>query len=80
MDSTFDQNNDTTLSEPLQLLTADEAAGYLRISRNTLWRMERRKLIVPYRTLGGHRRYTVAILNEYLRQTRRNAIGTLSSN
>ena len=52
------------------LLTAKEAAAYLRVSLNTLWRMERRKLIVPYRTPGGHRRYTVAMLRMYLEQTR----------
>jgi excisionase family DNA binding protein len=79
MNDKLDQNSDTTMSEPLQLLTAEEAASYLRVSRNTLWRMERRKLIVPYRTLGGHRRYTIAILNEYLERTRRDTTEMSSS-
>jgi excisionase family DNA binding protein len=52
------------------LLTAKEAAAYLRVSLNTLWRMERRQLIVPYRTPGGHRRYSVDMLRAYLERTR----------
>lgn len=61
-------------SAQLRLLTAAEAASYLRISRNTLWRMERQNLIVPYRTPGGHRRYTVEILNDYLERTRQASV------
>ncbi len=52
------------------LLTAKEAAAYLRVSVNTLGRMEQRGLIVPYRTPGGHRRYTLAMLRSYLEGTR----------
>ena len=52
------------------LLTAKEAAAYLRVSVNTLGRMEQRGLIVPYRTPGGHRRYTLAMLRSYLESTR----------
>jgi excisionase family DNA binding protein len=52
------------------LLTAKEAAAYLRVSLNTLWRMERGRLIVPYRTPGGHRRYSVDMLRSYLEHTR----------
>lgn len=53
-----------------RLLTAREAAVYLHVSMNTLWRMEQRKLIVPYRTPGGHRRYTVEMLRTYLEHRR----------
>lgn len=52
------------------LLTAREAAAFLRVSLNTLWRMERRNLITPYRTPGGHRRYSVDMLRTYLERTR----------
>jgi excisionase family DNA binding protein len=52
------------------LLTAKEAAAYLRVSVNTLGRMEQRGLIVPYRTMGGHRRYSLAMLRTYLEGTR----------
>jgi len=52
------------------LLTAKEAAAYLHVSLNTLWRMERRNLIAPYRTPGGHRRYSADMLRAYLERTR----------
>jgi len=52
------------------LLTAKEAAAFLHVSLNTLWRMERRNLITPYRTPGGHRRYSVEMLHSYLERTR----------
>jgi len=52
------------------LLTAKEAAAFLHVSLNTLWRMEPRNLITPYRTPGGHRRYSVEMLRSYLERTR----------
>lgn len=52
------------------LLTAKEAAAFLHVSLNTLWRMERRNLITPYRTPGGHRRYSADMLRAYLERTR----------
>lgn len=55
-------------SEKLTLLTAREAAEYLRVSLSTLNRMERRGLLHPLRTPGGHRRYTLEMLNECLRR------------
>jgi len=60
--------NETMLidSKPMQLLTAREAAGYLRVSLSTLYRMEHHGLLVPLRTPGGHRRYTLKMLNECL--------------
>jgi excisionase family DNA binding protein len=54
--------------EKLTLLTAHEAAKYLRVSLSTLNRIERRGLLSPLRTPGGHRRYTLAMLNECLAQ------------
>ena len=48
------------------LLTAREAAAYLRISLSTLHRMEQRGQIQSLRTPGGHRRYTIAMLNACL--------------
>jgi len=54
--------------ERLNLLTAREAASYLRVSLSTLNRMERAGLLRPLRTPGGHRRYTLAMLNECLVQ------------
>ena len=42
--------------EERRLLTAKEAAAYLRISLFTLRKIEQQGLVVPYRTPGGHRR------------------------
>jgi len=54
----------------MQVLTAKEAAEYLRISLFTLHKIEQQGLIVPYRTPGGHRRYSLQMLNEYLERSR----------
>jgi excisionase family DNA binding protein len=54
----------------MRLLTAKEAASYLRISLFTLRKIEQQALIVPYRTPGGHRRYSQEMLNEYLENSR----------
>lgn len=53
-------------SEKLTLMTAREAAQYLRVSLSTLHRMERNGQLKPLRTPGGHRRYTLEMLNECL--------------
>jgi excisionase family DNA binding protein len=52
--------------ETLKLLTAREAANYLRVSLSTLYRMEQIGQLTPLRTPGGHRRYTVPMLNACL--------------
>ena len=54
----------------MTLLTAREAAQYLHISLFTLGRMEKEGLLVPFRTPGGHRRYSLEMLNEYLERSR----------
>jgi hypothetical protein len=48
------------------VLKAREAAQYLRVSLFTLNRIERAGLLTPVRTPGGHRRYTLEMLNRYL--------------
>ena len=58
------------MEEKSGLLTAKEAAAYLRISLFTLRKIEQQGLLVPYRTPGGHRRYSVEMLNEYLEHSR----------
>lgn len=55
----------------LTLLTAKEAAAYLRVSLFTLTRIEQQGDIVPFRTPGGHRRYSLGMLNDYLERSRR---------
>ncbi len=56
--------------DEIRLLTAKEAADYLRISLFTLRKIEQQGLIVPYRTPGGHRRYSLHMLNDYLEESR----------
>ena len=53
-----------------RLLNTREAADYLGISKNTLYRMERDGLLCPYRTRGGHRRYHLEMLEAYLEESR----------
>jgi excisionase family DNA binding protein len=56
--------------EEMTILTAREAAEYLRVSLYTLRRMESEGSLVPFRTPGGHRRYSLKMLNEYLEKSR----------
>jgi excisionase family DNA binding protein len=56
--------------EEMIILTAREAAEYLRVSLYTLRRMESDGSLVPFRTPGGHRRYSLSMLNEYLEKSR----------
>ena len=58
------------MHERKTILTAKESAEYLRISSFTLRKIEQQGLIVPYRTPGGHRRYTLEMLHEYLERSR----------
>ena len=60
------EQNSSNSVERLDLLTAREAASYLRVSLSTLNRMERGGRLKPMRTPGGHRRYTIEMLNECL--------------
>ena len=53
-----------------KLLNSREAAHYLGISLNTLYRMEKSGLLSPFRTPGGHRRYPVDMLDSYLERSR----------
>jgi excisionase family DNA binding protein len=57
--------------EQYRLLTAKEAAQFLRVSLLTLSKIEKQGDIVPFRTPGGHRRYSVDMLNSYLENSRR---------
>ena len=53
-----------------KLLNSRQAAHYLGISLNTLYRMEKGGLLNPFRTPGGHRRYPVEMLDLYLERSR----------
>ncbi len=55
----------------VRLMTAKEAARYLRVSMFTLSKIESDGALVPYRTPGGHRRYSLRMLNQYLNNSRK---------
>jgi len=59
------------VEERITLLTAKEAAKYLRVSMFTLSKIEAEGGLVPYRTPGGHRRYSIKMLNRYLNESRK---------
>ena len=61
--------------EDRRILAAKEAAEYLGVSLATLRKIESRGELVPSRTPGGHRRYSVAMLDEYFEKSRRNGTG-----
>ena len=58
------------ISTERTILNSREAAEYLGISLNTLYRIEKQGDMQPFRTPGGHRRYDLRMLNEYLEGTR----------
>lgn len=62
-------------SDDRRILAAREAAEYLGVSLATLRKIESRGELVPSRTPGGHRRYSVAMLDEYFEKSRRNGNG-----
>lgn len=51
-------------------LTASEAAKYLGISLPTLKKIEGEGKLMPFHTPGGHRRYSIEMLDKYLESTR----------
>lgn len=59
------------MNEQGRLLRAREAAAYLSVSLVTLRRMEKQGVLSPYRTPGGHRRYSHEMLDDYLESSRR---------
>ncbi len=59
------------LEEEMTILTAKEAAEYLRVSLYTLRKMEKGGSLMPFRTPGGHRRYSLKMLDEYLEKSRK---------
>jgi excisionase family DNA binding protein len=58
------------MATEMKLMTAKEAAAYLRVSPFTLRKIEQMGMLLPYRTPGGHRRYSLDMLNEYLENSR----------
>jgi len=46
----------------------------LNVSLATLYRTEKEGKLTPFRTTGGHRRYSLAMLNEYLERSRQRSL------
>jgi len=55
----------------VSLMTAKEAAKHLRVSQFTLDKIEKAGGLSSYRTPGGHRRYSLRMLDKYLNKSRR---------
>ena len=53
-----------------RLLTPKCAAAYLGVSLYTLKKIEHLGYLAPYRTPGGHRRYSHRMLDEYLEKSK----------
>lgn len=53
-----------------RLMTPKRAAAYLGVSLYTLKKIEHMGYIAPYRTPGGHRRYSHRMLDEYLEKSK----------
>jgi excisionase family DNA binding protein len=58
------------LSSERPILNSRQAADYLGISINTLYRIEKKGGLQPFRTPGGHRRYDLKMLDDYLEGSR----------
>ena len=52
------------------LLTASELKKYLQVSDHVLIRWEQERLLVPYRTPGGHKRYALEEVRAALEASR----------
>ena len=49
-----------------ELLTIKETADYLNVSQDTLRKWDRSGKLKPLKTAGGHRRYDISSLNEFI--------------
>jgi len=50
-----------------KLMNVDEAAHYVRLSKNTLYKMVSEKRI-PHTKLGGRLMFPIALLDEWIKQ------------
>src|SRR3972149_1966907 len=57
---------------PDKYLSINEAASYLKVSEKTLRRWEKRGLLSPARTSGGHRRYLLSTITSIKQKGARN--------
>ena len=50
---------------PAQSLSIKDAAAFLKVSEKTLRRWEEKNILVPERTTGKHRRYTLEVISKF---------------
>src|SRR6185369_2555003 len=50
---------------PVKLVSIKDAASFLKVSEKTLRRWEEKNILVPERTSGKHRRYTIEALSGF---------------
>lgn len=53
-----------------KVLTTKDAAKYLGISTSTIYRMVGKKILQPSKTPGGQRRFSVSMLDEFMRNSK----------
>lgn len=54
-----------------EIMSIQSAARYLGVSVATLRRMDKKGILIPFRTPGRHRRYSRQMLDRYLEDSRR---------
>src|SRR6476661_3640840 len=63
---------------PTQLLSIKDAAAYLKVSEKTLRRWEEKNILIPERTSGKHRRYTLESLS-YFKKNKKQIVSQLKN-
>ena len=62
-----------------KLVPVSEAARFLGVSPTTLYRYDKSGVLNAYRTAGGHRRYSLSELANFLVESRKTANGVVRS-
>jgi len=60
-----------------KLLSISQTSKYLNVSIDTLRLWDKSKKLVPLKTPGGHRRYDIEVLDDFLGKKERNTYGCL---
>jgi excisionase family DNA binding protein len=60
-----------------ELLNITQAANYLNVSQDTLRKWDKLGKLKPLKTAGGHRRYDVSDLDEFIGKKSSNSYGNL---
>lgn len=64
----------------LKRFTIDETSKILNVDKNTLRNWEKNEFLVPERTLGSHRRYTIKQINNFVNKNTKFMINLLKYN